>query len=139
MTPTYGGAFYIYSPGAGGVTTQSTMFRNCYTGDYSGGIYIYNGQLTDNGSTFQYMSGMYGGAIQINIGTLSLTSTTIHQTKAYNGGAIYLDGQVTVTFNTLSVSNCEARQDGGFVYAYAATTPPSSSITFSNTNIFNTL
>jgi hypothetical protein len=68
-----------------------------------------------------------------------LTNTVFLSTKAYNGGTIYLNNKVVVTISGITVTDSEARGNGGFIYAEAATTPTSSSITFSNTNTFSTL
>jgi hypothetical protein len=59
----------------GGVTSISSTFRNCYTGYYSGGIYIKNGDLIESDSTFPYLSGINGGVILLDKGSLHLTNS----------------------------------------------------------------
>jgi hypothetical protein len=119
---------YLQSPSQGIITTNIKL-RNCYTGDGSGGIYATNTVITETDSTFSYLSGLTGGVIRLDVGTLHMTNTIINNVRAYTGGSIYLLNAVTVTIDQITVTDSEARYDGGFLYISGST---ASSITFSN-------
>lgn len=72
------------------VSSSSNAFKNCYSGNKAGGLYIENSVYTDTSSTFTNLAGLEGGAIQLNKGTLALTGSTFTSTKGRNGGVINL-------------------------------------------------
>lgn len=90
--------------------------------------------LTDTDSTYEYCAGPTGGVFYLTSTSLTMTRPSFNNIIAMDGGVYYLLGDNTLSHNTVTATNIEARNDGGFIYDVSATPASDTVISFSNTN-----
>jgi CSLREA domain-containing protein/uncharacterized repeat protein (TIGR01451 family) len=94
----YGGSIYLDQPGTAKIT-QSTFTNNIASDDDGGAIYVDNGALNIDSSSFSGNDSEYGGVIYDNgSSTMTLTNSRFTGNTAYDAAVLYLDSSASTTY-----------------------------------------
>jgi hypothetical protein len=115
-----GVAFYF--KGAKSVTSTSNVFENCQVTDKGSIFALYNTNIVETGSTYQYNAALNGGAIYCEGCIISMVNAIFKYQQAKNGAVIYGNEAVDITMDNVQVLDSSAKY--GVLAYFTETTAP---------------